>query len=173
MKAAAGKAPDPSLAQRLADGLPKCPPDSRLCSSAMGSYCSRARKAEVRVQKQPLVGLGRHPASTKLLPGSVRLRWSCTLTRAHICMQTPRSPASASAASTPSAKDHDSGGWHSPLASWRSSLSSVSTSLAAWSPRSILGTSGIGVQLKKVGDNVAIKGLAPGGPAQVMVIQKD
>ena len=85
-----------------------------------------------------------------------------------VCTQTPRSPGSASAASTPSAKAEGSGGWHSPLASWRSSISSVSSSLAALSPRHVWGTSGIGVQLKRIGDsNVAIKGLAPGGPAQV------
>ena len=87
--------------------------------------------------------------------------------RYRVHMQTPRSPGAASAASTPSAKDNESGRWHSPLASWRSSISSVSSSFAALSPRNIWGTSGIGVQLKKIGDNVAIKGLAPGGPAQV------
>jgi hypothetical protein len=59
---AAGKAEEPTLAQRLADGLPKCPPDSRLCSSAMGSYCSRARKAEVREPKPTTLGFAPGPA---------------------------------------------------------------------------------------------------------------
>ena len=87
----------------------------------------------------------------------------------------PASAGRASAASTPKAADPDrtdSSSWFSPLATLRSSVSSVSSAALAVSPR-LWGTCGIGVQLRKSGDAVAIKGLAPGGPAATGGVQVD
>jgi len=80
----------------------------------------------------------------------------------HIAQQATRPVSAGSAASSASTPDaSSSGSWLSPLTTWR-----VSSSLSAISPRTWF-TSGIGVRLKKVGDGVAIKGMAPGGPAQL------
>ena len=95
-----------------------------------------------------------------------------------VCTHVQARPASAgraSAASTPKAADPDrpdSSSWFSPLATLRSSVSSVSSAALAVSPR-LWGTCGVGVQLRKSGDAVAIKGLAPGGPAATGGVQVD
>ena len=101
---------------------------------------------------------------------NVRLVGVCTHVQAR-----PASAGRASAASTPKAADPDrtdSSSWFSPLATLRSSVSSVSSAALAVSPR-LWGTCGIGVQLRKSGDAVAIKGLAPGGPAATGGVQVD